>query len=160
MVGNWMTRAPSSAKRAALSLACSRARVIEHRAAEQRFALEPVQLAAHRDHLADNDYRRVGKTLAYGIIRQSADGERQGSADDTVVPQWISAAGVSGDIPAEIRSREISGRFFMPMTKTRVEALRASASESCTDPGFVGSSCPVMSVTEDASVRWVRGMPA
>ena len=41
-----------------------------------------------------------------------------------------------------------------------VEALRASASQSCTDPGFVGSSCPVMSVTEDASVRWVRGMPA
>ena len=40
-----------------------------------------------------------------------------------VVPQKISAAGISGDYPASIKFFEISGRFFMPITKTNVFAL-------------------------------------
>ena len=54
----------------------------------------------------------------------------------------------------------MSGRFFMPMTKTKVEALAARAFQLCTEPGLSGFSWPVMMVTDEAKLRWVSGMPA
>ena len=54
----------------------------------------------------------------------------------------------------------MSGRFFMPMTKTRVEALSARAFQLCTEPGLSGFSCPVMMVTEEEKSLCVTGIPA
>ena len=77
-----------------------------------------------------------------------------------VVPQCTRAAGVSGESPASMRFRAMSGRFFMPMTNTRVFALAARAFQLWTEPGLSGFSCPVMSVTDEEKLRCVKGMPA
>ena len=77
-----------------------------------------------------------------------------------VVPLYTRAAGVSGFIPASMRCFEMRGRFFMPMTNTSVEALRARLGQSRELSFLSGFSWPVTMVTEEEKSLWVSGMPA
>ena len=75
-------------------------------------------------------------------------------------PRCTTSTGVSGRRPASTRRRAISARAAMPIRTTRVPPVRASAAQS-TAPGASGSlTCPLTTVTDDDSPRWVTGTPA
>ena len=159
MVGNWMTRAPFSAKSAALSLACSRALVTTTVRPKSGFFSNQSSLSLRRT--------TSPTTMMEGLVKPSrtAASGRSASVEARercllVVPQYTRAAGVPPSMPDSMSLAAISGRFFMPMRKTSVEALRARAFQLCTEPGLVGSSWPVMMVTEEDHARCVSGMPA
>ena len=65
----------------------------------------------------------------------------------SVVPDWITAAGVSAARPASTRRRQFSARFFTPMRKTRVPGFCPRAAQGMVLASLVGSSWPVMKVT-------------
>ncbi|OPY04560.1 MAG: hypothetical protein A4E67_02334 [Syntrophaceae bacterium PtaB.Bin038] len=63
-----------------------------------------------------------------------------------VVPQRMSAAGVSGAFPPSTRFRAMLARFLTPMRNTRVP-IPASAAQLMSLLPFVGSSWPVTKAT-------------
>lgn len=77
-----------------------------------------------------------------------------------LVPQRISATGVSAGLPSCRRCSTMAGRFFIPIRKTKVPFAVARRGHSNVVSPLAGSSCPVTNVTVEASVRWVTGIPA
>ena len=77
-----------------------------------------------------------------------------------VVPQRITATGVSAARPFAMSFSTISGSVFVPIRKTSVSTAVASFAQSMLDSGFSGSSWPVITANVDAKPRCVTGMPA
>ena len=80
-----------------------------------------------------------------------------------VVARAMTAAGVSGDRPPAMSASAIAARVDMPMRITRVPPARASASQSgapAPSPPSAPPTRPVTTVTDEATPRWVTGMPA
>ena len=72
----------------------------------------------------------------------------------------MAATGVSAARPCSINRATIAGSVFMPIRNTSVPGSIASFVQSRSVPGFEGSSWPVTTVTIEARVRCVTGMPA
>jgi hypothetical protein len=77
-----------------------------------------------------------------------------------VVPQRTSATGVEAGRPCAISSRVIRGRLSTPISTTSVSEARASRAQSTLDPCPEALPWPVTTVNEDATPRWVTGIPA
>ena len=77
-----------------------------------------------------------------------------------VVPQRITAAGVSAARPLAISCVVIWGRFSTPIKNTSVSTAVASLSHCMPDSVFSGSSWPVTTANEVAIARCVTGIPA
>ncbi len=79
-----------------------------------------------------------------------------------VVARATTAAGVSGARPPAISASAMAARVDMPMRITRVPPARASASQSGAPASAPGAppTRPVTTVTDEATPRWVTGMPA
>ncbi len=69
------------------------------------------------------------------------------------------AAGVSAGFPAAIRAAAFCSSRETPMSTTRVPSRPAMAFQSSGD-SFPGSSWPVTMVRDEATPRWVTGIPA
>ena len=77
-----------------------------------------------------------------------------------VVPQRMTATGVSGDRPPAISLSTVSGSVFTPISSTRVSTAVASRSQSMAGSLLSGSSWPVTTAKVAARPRWLTGMPA
>ena len=75
------------------------------------------------------------------------------------VPFSMTAAGISGAIPASSSPRQILGRLLTLIRNTRVPPVRRRASKSMCSSA-PARAWPVMMWTEEQKSRWVTGMPA
>ncbi len=76
------------------------------------------------------------------------------------VPRWTTSTGVSGLRPASTSRRAISPRAAMPMRTTIVPPTPANAAQSTAPGPSPSPRCPLTTVTDDDSPRWVTGTPA
>src|SRR3989304_3684356 len=68
---------------------------------------------------------------------------------NSVVPHWITAAGVPGDLPFLIRFSAITGRVVIPINITIVSTPVAILSHAMELLLLIVSSCPVMKAIVD-----------
>lgn len=78
----------------------------------------------------------------------------------SVVPQRITATGVSAGRPASSSARVMAGRLRAPMRMTRVSTAVARRAQSTEVSALPSTSCPVTTANDEAVPRWVTGMPA
>ena len=76
------------------------------------------------------------------------------------MPHSTSAAGVVSGSPSALSLAATDSRERHPISTTRVPLVRASADQSTSVAGLSGDSEPVTKVTDEATPRWVTGMPA
>jgi len=128
MVGNSRQCAPSSLRMALNSLACSRARVTTMRRPNSGRASN--QLSSPRSRTTSPTTVMAGG-LRFAAATLAAISRRvpMTVCCSGVVPQRITATGVSPDRPCSISMPQISGRFLTPMKNTRVPTPVASRSQ-------------------------------
>ena len=76
------------------------------------------------------------------------------------VPHSTRAAGVWPGSPSSLSLATTDSRERHPISTTSVPLVRARADQSTSVPGLSGDSEPVTKVTDEATSRWVTGMPA
>ena len=76
----------------------------------------------------------------------------------SVVPALITATGVVGARPCATRVRAMRGRFASPISTTMVSTEVARLAQSTPAPS--SHSWPVTTANDEATPRWVKGMPA
>ena len=112
------------------------------------------------DHVADHDDRPAGAGRPAPRRGDRAECRHAALRWPAVVPSWTTAAGVCGGRPCAMQRGAIAARFFSPIRSTRVPRSRASASQSTSDAGESGATCPETTVNSCATPRWVTGTPA
>jgi hypothetical protein len=151
--GSSSTCAPRSSNRARSSLACSRARVTTtHRPNNGRDSNQLKSSAATAPITMADGASTPAAAIVASVARTLCCSGR--------VPHRTAATGVVGASPPATSSRAMSGNRPAPINTTSVPPARARARQSTSVVPFVGSSCPVTTVTCVETVRWVTGIPA
>ena len=159
MAGSSVTAAPRARRRSDSSLAWARARVTTTRRPRRgpRRARDGRRERRHRPH---DDHGRRAQPLLLDPLARACPGWRPRCAGAAWSP-------TARPPPApRARGRPPAGRRRCrpgapsPSGSRASRARAASAAQSVCSEGLPGSSCPVTTVNEVASPRWVTGIPA
>ena len=118
------------------------------------------QLVAVPNHLADDEHRRAASTPPFEPGRRSSPRSPTRTRWPGSVPDSITAAGVSGDMPLSLELRGDLRDVPHAPCRTPRRASAARASQSSVQSGESGSWWPVTSATACPASRCVSGMPA